>query len=238
MKYRFASIALAGALSLSLLSGCGGDPSSSNAPSPSLPGISESLTPSASPRPEPSPSATPGQEPSATLEPSAEPSTAPSTKPSSAPTAKPTAKPTQKPAPTPAPTAKPTPAPTVSAIQSVWDEIGKNDLPSLTDLNGDTLLAVYGISSSDLESYICKMPLVNVSATEFFLAEVKSGKMDTIKKAIESRQDDLETQWGQYLPDQLELVQNYKLVTNGNYILFAVSEYADSAVTAFNSYTK
>ena len=31
---------------------------------------------------------------------------------------------------------------------------------------------------------------------------------------------------------------NYKLVTNGNYILFAVSEYADEAVTAFNTYTK
>ena len=42
----------------------------------------------------------------------------------------------------------------------------------------------------------------------------------------------------QYLPEQLELVQNYKLVTNGNYILFAVSEYADEAVTAFNAYTK
>ena len=27
-------------------------------------------------------------------------------------------------------------------------------------------------------------------------------------------------------------------LTNGNYILFAVSEYADEAVTAFNTYTK
>ena len=61
---------------------------------------------------------------------------------------------------------------------------------------------------------------------------------ETVKAAVEKRQDDLEAQWSQYLPEQLELVQNYKLVTNGNYILFAVSEYADEAVTAFNTYTK
>ena len=36
---------------------------------------------------------------------------------------------------------------------------------------------------------------------------------------------------------QLELVENYQLVTSGNYILFAISEYADQAVSAFNSYT-
>lgn len=33
-------------------------------------------------------------------------------------------------------------------------------------------------------------------------------------------------------------MKNYKLVTNGNYVLFAISEYADDAVTIFNSYTK
>ena len=126
----------------------------------------------------------------------------------------------------------------VDAVQSTWNDISKLDIPSLTDLDDATLTALYGIDPADLDSYLCKMPMVNVQATEFFIAKVKDGKMDTVKAAVEKRQDDLEAQWSQYLPEQLELVQNYKLVTNGNYILFAVSEYADQAVTAFNTYTK
>ena len=126
----------------------------------------------------------------------------------------------------------------VDAVQSSWNDSSKLDIPSLTDLDDATLTALYGIDPADLDSYLCKMPMVNVQATEFFIAKVKDGKMDTVKAAVEKRQDDLEAQWSQYLPEQLELVQNYKLVTNGNYILFAVSEYADEAVTAFNTYTK
>ena len=159
---------------------------------------------------------------------------APSAKPSApAATPKPTQKPTSTPTPEPV-----EPEPQVDAVQSTWNDISKLDIPSLTDLDDATLTALYGIDPADLDSYLCKMPMVNVQATEFFIAKVKDGKMDTVKAAVEKRQDDLEAQWSQYLPEQLELVQNYKLVTNGNYILFAVSEYADEAVTAFNTYTK
>lgn len=181
-----------------------------------------------------SPAALPETTPPAEETPSQAPSAAPSAKPSApAATPKPTQKPTSTPTPEPV-----EPEPQVDAVQSTWNDISKLDIPSLTDLDDATLTALYGIDPADLDSYLCKMPMVNVQATEFFIAKVKDGKMDTVKAAVEKRQDDLEAQWSQYLPEQLELVQNYKLVTNGNYILFAVSEYADEAVTAFNTYTK
>ena len=248
MNPRFLSLALAGALSLSLLAGCGSN-GESVAPSEEVtpPQASESVQPSESPLPseslqpevseEPSASVTPSDEPEApSAKPTSKPSAAPTTKPTAKPTAKPTTKPTAKPTPTPAPTQAPADASTV--INSVWTEISKNEMPALIDLDSDTLSAVYGINSSDLEAYICKMPMMATHATEFFIAKVKDGKMDTVKAAVEKRQDDLEAQWSQYLPEQLELVKNYKLVTNGNYILFAISDSADAAVTAFNTYTK
>ena len=248
MNPRFLSLALAGALSLSLLAGCGSN-GESVAPSEEVtpPQASESVQPSESPLPseslqpevseEPSASVTPSDEPEApSAKPTSKPSAAPTTKPTAKPTAKPTTKPTAKPTPTPAPTQAPADASTV--INSVWTEISKNEMPALIDLDSETLLAVYGINSSDLEAYIGKMPMMATHATEFFIAKVKDGKMDTVKAAVEKRQDDLEAQWSQYLPEQLELVQNYKLVTNGNYILFAISDSADAAVTAFNTYTK
>lgn len=123
-------------------------------------------------------------------------------------------------------------------MASVWNEISKLELPTLMDVDAATLASLYGIDTSSLVSYVCKMPMMAVQATEFFIAEVKDGQMDTVKAGILKRQADLEQQWSSYLPEQYELVKNYQLVTNGNYLLFAISDQNDAVVNAFNSYTK
>ena len=231
MNKRILALALAGALSLSLLSACGGQ--SDPAPETTSSAGPETETPA------PESSAPVAETPEApeSETPSEEPSDAPST----APSAKPSSKPSQPPAsaePSTQPTPTPEPEPQVDVVQSVWNEIAKLDIPALSDVDAETLAALYGISADDLVSYVCKMPAISVQATEFFIAEVKDGKMDAVKAAVEKRQADLVQQWSQYLPEQLELVENYQLVTSGNYILFAISEQADAAVTAFNTYTK
>ena len=237
MNKRILALALAGALSLSLLSACGGQ--SDPAPETTAPAVE---APSAGPETE-----TPAPESSAPVAETPEapesetPSEEPSDTPSTAPSAKPSSKPSQPPAsaePSTQPTPTPEPEPQVDVVQSVWNEIAKLDIPALSDVDAETLAALYGISADDLVSYVCKMPAISVQATEFFIAEVKDGKMDAVKAGVESRQAALVQQWSQYLPEQLELVENYQLVTSGNYILFAISEQADAAVTAFNTYTK
>lgn len=242
MNHRFLALALAGTMTFGLLTACGGgngDGISQTPDAVTTPPAVESTTPapeSTSPIVEESPDASP--ESSAPVEESAAPSSTPTAKPSAS------AKPTTQPTATPKPTAKPTPTPTpeskpqTNAVQSTWDDISKLSLPNLTAMDDATLSAMYGINASDLEEYVCMMPLMGVHSTEFFIAEVKDGKMDTVKAGIAKRQADLDAQWSQYLPDQHELVKNYKLVTNGNYVLFAVSEYADKAVSIFDSYTK
>lgn len=253
MNHRFLALALAGTMTFSLLTACGGggdgDGIAQTPNTTTTPPAVESLTPtpeSSAPVVE-SPDALP--ESSAPVEESSAPSTQPSTQPTAKPSSKPTtskptasAKPTTTPAATPKPTAKPTPTPEskpqTDAVASVWNDISKLDLPNLTAMDSATLSALYGINSSDLEEYVCMMPLMGVHSTEFFIAKVKDGKMDTVKAGIAKRQADLDAQWSQYLPEQYELVKNYKLVTNGNYVLFAISEYADKAVSIFNSYTK
>ena len=120
----------------------------------------------------------------------------------------------------------------------LWTEAALLLLPALTALDDETLAAVYGIDSADLADYVCQFPLMNVQATEFFIARVNSGRMDAVQAAVERRQQDLEEQWSSYLPEQLELVQSYKLIVNGDYIFFAVSYDADAAAEIFNRYTK
>ena len=140
---------------------------------------------------------------------------------------------------TPAPSEAPSGTPAEeSKVQAVWTAISDRELPFFQDLDDELLSDFYGVDPANLVEYICKIPFMNTQATEFFIAQVQSGKMDTVKSALEKRQADLEEQWSQYLPDQLELVQNYKLVTNGDYILFAIADCADEAVSEFNTYTK
>lgn len=229
MNKRILSLALAGVLSLGLLTACGGG--QDNVPETDTPAVeSPSASPETEPTPTPEETGLPETTPPAEESPSEEPSDTPSAKPSTPPSSAPSTKPT----PTPAPVE---PEPTVDVVQSTWNAISQLDIPSLSDVDAETLSALYGISTDDLVSYVCKMPAISVQATEFFIAEVKEGKMDAVKAAVEKRQADLVQQWSQYLPEQLELVENYQLVTSGNYILFAISEYADQAVSAFNSYT-
>ena len=230
MNKRILSLALAGVLSLGLLTACGGN--QEPAPETDTPAVeSPTGTPETEPTPTPEETVLPETTPPAEESPSEEPSDTPSAKPSTPPSSAPSTKPT----PTPAPVE---PEPTVDVVQSTWNAISQLDIPSLSDVDAETLSALYGISTDDLVSYVCKMPAISVQATEFFIAEVKDGKMDAVKAAVEKRQADLVQQWSQYLPEQLELVENYQLVTSGNYILFAISEQADAAVTAFNTYTK
>lgn len=256
MKQRIFTLALTGALCVGLLAGCGG--TAEETPSPTPP-AAETATPVPTDTPVlPSPTPEETVEPEDTVEPE-EPETSPSPAlepdepektetpaPAPTPTAKPTpeAKPTPTatpapaPEPTPAPTPTPAPEPEGSAVQAVWDELSGLELPALADVDDEILSALYGIDSADLTDYICKVSMMNVHATEFFIAQVAEGKMDTIKAAVESRQASLEETWSWYLPEQYELVQNYKLITNGNYILFAVSVYTDEAAAAFDSHTK
>ena len=251
MKKLFA-MALSGLLSAALLAGCASDTQPTATPdvSASLPAVSESVTPQPeesilpeeSQQPEESiqpseqPEETPSAQPSA--KPTATPSAKPSAKPSAAPTTKPTAKPTATPKPTAAPTATPAPTPETSVVQSVWNEISALAMPMMTTVNDALLSSIYGINASDLVEYVCKMPAMNTTATEFFIGEVKDGKMDTVKAALEARQAALDEEWSKYLPEQYELVQNYQLVTSGNYVIFVISDQVDEAVSAFNTYAK
>ena len=121
-------------------------------------------------------------------------------------------------------------------INALWDKIAAlGEMPMFMDtpeemLSGDA----FGIDPADLESYLSKTPMMNTSASEFFIAKVKEGKMDTVKAALEARQASLDAQWSTYLPDQYEMVKNYKLTVNGSYIFFAIGEYAEQAEKLFN----
>ena len=151
----------------------------------------------------------------------------PEAKPESKPAAKPEAKPEVKPEAS-APAASVSITDVAAAVEGAMGE-----LPSMMELDAETMTSLYGINADLLEGFVAKMPMMNVHATEYFVAQVKDGNMDAVKAGIEKRLADLEVQWEHYLADQYELVQNAQVVTSGNYILLCIGHEAAAAADAF-----
>ncbi|MBU3804421.1 MAG: DUF4358 domain-containing protein [Candidatus Cellulosilyticum pullistercoris] len=108
------------------------------------------------------------------------------------------------------------------------------ELPATVDMPEEMFADTYGIDPELLASYSVNMPMMNVTATEIAVFEVKDeASIEAVKAGIEKRQKALEEQWQSYLPEQLELVQNYKVAVKDNLVLFVISEHADQIVETF-----
>lgn len=255
MNKKLLALALSGALTLSLLAACGSPDAEGSAPPASTPPATESLTPSPSPEatpgetpeptesPEPSetPEPTESAQPSESQKPSESPAPSESQKPSESPAPSESQKPSESPAPSesqqPSETPAPSESPSASVVQSIWNQVSGLERPEMMDLDAALLSDLYGIDPADLVEFVAKMPLVSANINEFLIAQCAPGRVDAVKAACESRLATLQSSASQY-PETAELLENYKLVTSGDYILFCIDGNADAMVEAFNTYAK
>lgn len=108
------------------------------------------------------------------------------------------------------------------------------ELPGTMEIDDATLSSVYNMDAADVEQYAIAFPMINVQATEIIMVEAKDGKLDTVKKALDSRMKTVEETWAQYLPEQLELVKNRKTIEKGNYVIIIIADKADEISTAID----
>ena len=118
-------------------------------------------------------------------------------------------------------------------LESMKAAVGEENLPMLQAGDETLLQSFYGLSPDDLTSYAWEFAAINVRADEFFVAQVKEGRMDAVRSAVEKRQADLESTWKQYLPEVYDTVKQSRTVEKGDFILYVVSPQADEAVAAF-----
>ena len=167
----------------------------------------------------------------------------PQTKPESKPdTSKPETKPETKPEES-TPESKPESKPEETAM-SASELMGKViddtiELPALNQMDSTYFADTYGIDTSLLKSYEVRTPMMIVHSTEIGIFELNNvSDASKVIAGIEKRVEGLKNQWQSYLPDQYELVQNYKTATKGNYVIFVVSEHADTIISNFNAQVK
>lgn len=135
-----------------------------------------------------------------------------------------------EPAPSPAPTEAPAGDLTAADVYAkVSAAAGGNPMSDV----GFALEEFYNLSASDLEDFVFYMPDMSATTEEIFIAKVKSGKLDAVKSACQSRQQGMKEDAAMY-PAAAAYVEGSQIVTSGDWILFAVVAEPDAAVTAFN----
>lgn len=117
-------------------------------------------------------------------------------------------------------------------LQSIVDKINEDIGMSMSEPIDDTLLAdIYEISKDDIVDYAGAMSMAMNSADTLIIVEAKKGKVNTIKKALEERQQTIIN--SQYLPAEIEKAKASKIYVKGNYVALIVV--GDSTVKDFNS---
>ncbi len=258
MKLRLIPLGLAACLALSITACGGGAPAESVPPSESpavtetvadvTPAPSDSAAPEATvpsdsavptseaPTPAPdTPSETPSEAPipdKGTPPPSDAPSQAatPSEQPSGTPAASPS--PTPEASETPAPDTSEEPTSTTAAqLYNMWITTSSQTPgpgANLTDMSA-YVDAYYNLAVDDLEDYVLYIPDMSASLEEVFIAKAKSGKVDTVKAACQSRLDGLKED-AEFYPDTGAYLDSARLETSGDWVVLVVSSEPDRLV--------
>lgn len=116
----------------------------------------------------------------------------------------------------------------LTAKEMVDQMLAKVEQPNFMEVEGDMVEQLYHLDPALLEDYSIRMPMMNVKSNELAILKVKDAKdIPTVETAVKERAADIQKGFQQYLPDQYENAQNYKIVTKGNYLLFVIADPAD-----------
>lgn len=100
-----------------------------------------------------------------------------------------------------------------------------DQLPALAEGSETELTELYKIDASKVEEFDIRIPMMNVIATEFAAFKaVSEDDVQAIVDGVNQRIEALKEQWGSYLPAQLELVENNKVVVQGRYVFMIIGE--------------
>ena len=120
------------------------------------------------------------------------------------------------------------------------DDIDENikesvDISNMVESDSDKLKKLYDIDADKIEGFKLYTAKTNIEANELLILKVKDKEdIDGINEAINDRIETQSNSFKDYLPDESYLIENHILKSNGNYIVFIISEEAEQIENAFD----
>lgn len=124
----------------------------------------------------------------------------------------------------------------VPTINDIDEKIIKTvDISNMNLGDEDRLKKLYDIDKDDLEDFLLYTPRANIQANEIAILKVKdTNKINDIKDKISARVENQATNFKDYLPDEYFLIEKHVLKTKDDYILFIISEDAETIEDIFD----
>lgn len=91
------------------------------------------------------------------------------------------------------------------------------------EMDDDILTGIYGINMEDVEEYVGKYSMANVSSDEILIVKAAKGKAETIKAACEARREAKASGCEMYLEDQFLKAEAGRIVVKGDYVVFVIA---------------
>ena len=120
------------------------------------------------------------------------------------------------------------------------DEIDQNinddvDISNMVESDSDKLEKLYDIDIDKVENFKLYTAKTNIEANELLILKVKNEEdIGDIKEDINDRIESQTNSFKDYLPDEYFLIEKHVLKSNGNYIIFIISEEAEKIESLFD----
>lgn len=127
--------------------------------------------------------------------------------------------------------------PDLSTTEMIDKMLTMVEQPALMELQAEQVKDLYTLNTDKLEEFSIRIPMMNIKTNEIAVFKVKDEKdVAEVEEAVKARAEAVQKQFETYLPDQYENAKNYKVVANGKYVLFVISDQADELVKIYNSF--
>ncbi len=117
-------------------------------------------------------------------------------------------------------------------IEGVYRDIMNGADDWLAEMDMNTMKTGYGIDFSNFEEYYGRIPKANVHATTVIGVKAKEGKKEEARAELMKYQQAMVKNFERYLPEQYDIVKDYRIVENGDYMVLVIAENADDVEKA------
>lgn len=108
------------------------------------------------------------------------------------------------------------------------------DLTHMRRGDEQLLRRLYGLNAGELKAWVLYTAQDNMDVEELLLVEAaETGQVTQICQAVEKRVDTQKNNFEGYGPEQVQLIEKYVIRESDPYVLFVISENAESVKTGF-----
>ena len=118
----------------------------------------------------------------------------------------------------------------VDKIYNDWMDGQDNWLGTLSE---EDMATAYDMDFSNIEAYYGRVPQTNVHASSIIAVKAKPGKAEQAKAELMKYEAAVEKSFEKYLPEQYDMVKDYRIVESGDYLALIIADNADDVESAF-----